>query len=266
MANSLTDQFGTETNPVGWSSTTPAQLMTGPRPTRESSNTWLPGGKRPLFQDELEGARNYSLQLFQTAADAAGMRGANSMSNARIRKLINKPPSLPQRQISPEAIEAFNALASAQRGLPEQAMLAAQRRFNGGVMSHAIENVGDLTHRMAEQGGSFGAAYVAPKVSSVLNSLRNPYGFEKEFLENLYIAGVPQAEAFKLLQKYADAHKALPVYNNTQKWGRDAAVALGERRYADVESNLTQLERIIGAERGRFQRENLRYNPLFGQE
>lgn len=266
MANSLIDQFGTETNPVGWSSTTPAQVMTGPRPSRESSEIWLPGATRPLFQDELEAAKNYSLQLFQSAADAAGMRGDSNMISARTRKLVNKPPQLPKRKISPEAVDAFNALAAAQRDVPEMAMLIAQRRMNGGVMSHAIEHTGDLTHRMAQYGGEFGAEYVAPKVRSVLSSLQSGYGFEREFLENLRNAGVPQKEVFDLLQKYADAHKALPVYNNTQKWGRDAAVALGERRYSDAENNLLQLKRIMEAEPGRFQRENLRYNPLFGQE
>ena len=91
MANSLTDQFGTETNPVGWSSTTPAQLMTGPRPTRESSNTWLPGATRPLFQDELESARQSSLKLFDQLGMIPGGVGGKAAKMLAQRRISNVP-------------------------------------------------------------------------------------------------------------------------------------------------------------------------------
>ena len=89
MANSLTDQFGTETNPVGWSSTTPAQFMTGPRPTRATSDIWLPGGTRPLFQDELESARQSSLQLFDQLGMLPGGAGGKAAKMLAQRRISN---------------------------------------------------------------------------------------------------------------------------------------------------------------------------------
>ena len=95
MANSLIDQFGTETNPVGWSSTTPAQVMTGPRPFRESSESWLPGATRPLFQDELEKARQSSLSLFEQLgmipSGGAGGKAAKMLASRRVSNLPTPP-------------------------------------------------------------------------------------------------------------------------------------------------------------------------------
>ena len=95
MANSLIDQFGTETNPVGWSSTTPAQVMTGPRPFRESSEIRLPGATRPLFQDELEKARQSSLSLFaqlgMIPSGGAGGKAAKMLASRRVSNLPTPP-------------------------------------------------------------------------------------------------------------------------------------------------------------------------------
>ena len=95
MVNSLIDQFGTETNPVGWSSTTPAQVLTGPRPFRESSESWLPGATRPLFQDELEKARQSSLGLFEQLgmipSGGAGGKAAKMLASRRVSNLPTPP-------------------------------------------------------------------------------------------------------------------------------------------------------------------------------
>src|SRR3954463_3890963 len=81
----------------------------------------------------------------------------------------------------------FFALASAQRNLPEKAMLQFQHAMGGGIMSSATEHIGDLTHRMSEKNTfrSAGYEYVKEKVVKCLRWLTNPYGFEREFEENI---------------------------------------------------------------------------------
>ena len=152
----------------------------------------------------------------------------------------------------------FQDLADEQRGAPEMAMVEAQGKLGGGVLSHAIEHVGDLTHRMTDKYDNFkGYGYdVGNKVDSVLRSLRSEYGFEKEFNENIRAAssykGIPENRfrdtATKSLQRYADAHKNLRVYNEPQKLARDAAVALGEQRFKDAEELLSKLQNLIKGE------------------
>lgn len=150
--------------------------------------------------------------------------------------------------------DLIDKVASAQRGAPEAAMLRAQNALGGGVYPHALEHVGDLTHRINESGGRFGTEFVAPKVSRILSSLRQPYGFEREMAEN--VAGnarswrrntpVPTMEDYRSFGKqYADAHRALPVYNDPSFHGREAAVALGEHRFGDTVEHLSRLESFI---------------------
>jgi len=154
----------------------------------------------------------------------------------------------------------FQELANNQRDAPELLMVEAQGVLGGGVLSHAIEHTGDLTHRIADKYDAFdGYGYdVGNKVDKVLRSLRSEYGFEKEFNENIRAAssyrGIPEKRlrdaATKALQKYADAHKSLRVYNEPQKWARDAAVALGEQRFTDAREHLSKLQNLIRGEGG----------------
>lgn len=154
-------------------------------------------------------------------------------------------PPLPQ-----SVIEAFNELAQEQRGYPEHAMLNAQHIMGGGVLSHAIEHIGDLTNRMAQRTlveyvGNAGIEYVYSKVRSVLRTLRNKYGFEREFRENLVANKVRVSDAVTALKHYADAHARLKVYNPTQWVARESAVALGRLDFARAERLLTVLERRL---------------------
>jgi hypothetical protein len=159
------------------------------------------------------------------------------------------------RNPTPEE-KKFIDLADMQRGEPEKAMVRAQHHMGGGVLSVAIEHVGDLTHRMSERyalGADMGYEYVKPKVQRALSLLRQPYGFEKEVLENYRsnarfrnvdpIAFQQETEA--LLQEYARQHLKLPVYNDMQEAARDAAVALGEGNYWAARTHLEKLEEVL---------------------
>lgn len=159
------------------------------------------------------------------------------------------------RKPTPEE-KKFMDLADAQRGEPEKAMVRAQHQMGGGVLSVAIEHVGDLTHRMSERfalGANMGYEYVKPKVERALRLLRQPYGFEKEVLENSASnarfrnadPAVFKQETDALLLDYANQHRQLPVYNDMQEAARDAAIALGEGNYWAARVHLERLEEVL---------------------
>ena len=164
-------------------------------------------------------------------------------------------PLLDQASFLAERTAAFDKLADDQRGDPEVLMVKAQRAIGGGVLSEVIEHVGDLTNRMADKYDFFtdGLGYdVSNKVRRGLRYLQSEYGFEREYKENLVSnakrRGVSlndhKAKIDAALKKYADAHRKLEVYNEPQRWARDAAVALGEQNWAAAEENLTKLDEL----------------------
>jgi GNAT superfamily N-acetyltransferase len=151
-----------------------------------------------------------------------------------------------------EVVARYWELSSNQRGAPEAAMLRAQEALGGGVLSQAIEHVGDLTDRLGPR-HSFGFAYeeTKDKAERYLSSLRSGYGFSREHLENLEknarFSGTPieefTATANAALDAYADAHAALVTYTPVQTLARDAAVALGRR---DFDRAAQLLEEMLG--------------------
>lgn len=209
-----------------------------------------------------------------------------SMAEAMMKSLdnpeLNFKPSQTRRyrdDIDPEVYDAFDELAEIQRGAPEIAMTSAQRALEGGVLSYALEHTGDLTHRMAEKGGVYGTEYVKPKVNRLLDSLTSGYGFEKEHLENL--KNTAQFNYDKLgkntnlsfeqfyqeyvdkvqekIKAYAEEHKKVPVYNDMQLAGREAAIALGEGRYIDAVENLYLIKMAI--DDGSYSKKSIEFNP-----
>lgn len=166
---------------------------------------------------------------------------------------------------SQEAKDKFIELANGQRGKPEILMVHCQHLLGGGVLSHAIEHIGDLTHRMSEayavEYDSFSSSleYFKPKVDKMYNLLNSSYGFEKEFLENctnnhrFYNESGKTNKDFdnwfvdikKELKKYSEAHSELTVYNEPQFHAREAAVSLGELRFDDCLEHLKYLKELI---------------------
>lgn len=169
---------------------------------------------------------------------------------------------------------------NAQRnGPPEEDMTRTQRVIGGGVLSFNLEHVGDLTHRMADGNtlNNMGIEAVSDKVEKTLRRLRNDFGFEREHRQNMRnnaigeyaetkgiedpfgdaresIESDPEFLAFEkernkkvdaALQRYADNHKQIPVFNEVQQAARDAAVALGEQNFDKAESLLSELEDIL---------------------
>lgn len=166
---------------------------------------------------------------------------------------------------SEEVRKLFSELGYKQRGLPEAQMLKCQRFIGGGVVSHLIEHVGDLTHRLSENifsssGDLEGTLeFVNPKVKKAITVLKSEYGFLKEHDENLisnYHAykdtnGISaefdewKTETNNMLLDYSQKHSELPVYNEAQYLAREAAVELGRLNIDKTVKHLEKLNDII---------------------
>lgn len=168
----------------------------------------------------------------------------------------------------------FNALAEAQRGVPESAMLRiGMSPLGAGLYAATAEHVGDLIHRMSERPAFLRGQYllVQDKVEKTLSWLVNEYGFQREVEGNLrgnfnYRAEHdPESlgektffqlrESFlRLCQAYSDAHAALTPYNHVQRLAQGASVALGEWRFGDCIRNLEGLKAVLDQGREAWER------------
>ena len=148
--------------------------------------------------------------------------------------------------------EQLFELAELQRDIPENAMLKAAIFLEGGVMPWALEHTGDLIHRMSEEMTfkSAGYSFVKNKVEKVLSGLKGPYGFMKEFFENIKSSSEYRklnydafmAESLYLMGKYSQAHEDLPAYNEAHRLARKAAASLGR---LDINTTIKCLEKIL---------------------
>jgi len=149
--------------------------------------------------------------------------------------------------LPPNVVKAFLAVADAQRGEPEMAMLRVQRTMGGGVLSPVVEHIGDLTHRMTEHAdaGYWLEDIIQEKVKRGLMYLTHGYGFEKEMQENIRANKTNVEELDKRLLAYAKAHEQIPVYNAAQYHGREAAVALGYKDWGKSIEHLRVLQNML---------------------
>ena len=225
---------------------------------------------------------------------ALARRGFKVVEDDGRLKIMERPVPAAAMKLpeTPDEInKAFNELASHQRYLPEEAMLDLTR-LTGGVGSFyadLAEHIGDLTHRMSEYGGRM--AYATPKIKLYHRRLHNPYGFEKEMLEvaesnfnyakkraadgstDDYTLQAAKYESFddamahlkSLGQTYADEHRKLPVYNEVQRLGNDAAIAVGEFRFDDAREILTTLKKYADEGDDAFKARQLRVEPEFAR-
>ena len=160
---------------------------------------------------------------------------------------------------SAEHLNAFKALADAQRHHPELAMVQAQKELSehpsGNTLGHIMEHVGDLTHRMSQehaQTWNWGREWVEPKVRNQLRNLQNVVDRDR-------MARIPVTPGMK---RYADEHAKLPVYNRAQQLSRDAAVAVGRKDFDAAEKHLTELKHMLDTP-GAYEAEASKYDPHF---
>ena len=181
----------------------------------------------------------------------------------RIQDLLENDNLEHKPTVSTEQRAAFNALADAQRGKPESAMLKAQDALakrsdsSANAYGYAMEHVGDLTHRMSERYANpstdWGLEYVAPKIRIGLRITTNP--IDNDNISKF--APIPESIA------YAQAHSQLPVYNDAQYHARQAAVALGKGDLSQSAQHLFKLKDLIDS--GTFADVAGRYNPNYNR-
>lgn len=175
------------------------------------------------------------------------------------------------RGVPRQVVEAFQRLANQQRGEPKRAMYRVLHSYGGGPL-YIVEHVGDLIHRMSQEhawDADAGWHDVREKIDKSLRALQHRYGFRRELAESIAnnacfqaaskeerdqphdhdesCASIVTAYKQKLdeaLRDYADAHRALPVYNRPQQLAQEAAVALGEQRYEAAEVALLLLQSL----------------------
>ena len=149
----------------------------------------------------------------------------------------------------------LSSVAHFQRRSPEQAMNRFQHTVGGSPLSHSLEHVGDLTHRIAEQGGVFGTQEVRPKVEAHLGYLLHPYGWNKESHEAIHAnrrfrtengAHYPSDDEIAgLLHSYTTAHSMVPAYNKPLHEARSAAISVGKREPFAAATHLKALQSMF---------------------
>ena len=155
-------------------------------------------------------------------------------------------------------IEKFGVTGDNQRGAPEIAMRRLQDVQGSGVLNIAVEHIGDLSNRVSPMHNLlWGMEEANGKAERILKSLNSGYGFEREFRENLesnarYI-NIPLKEhrenVDQALKTYTDEHKKLEVHNKVQRLGRDAAIAVGEKRFDDAIGLLEEFIKVTSSEK-----------------
>ena len=170
------------------------------------------------------------------------------------------------KRLPDEVIQAFKELGDMQRDKPERAMLRVQFAMGGGVLNPVVEHVGDITHRMSHMVG-YDTVLGYEKVVKTYKWLTSRYGFEREMQQNITnnakYREVPRAELAEqikvALQKYAEEHAKLPVYNKVQWLARQAAVFIGLEKFRDAATCLRMILNICPSEED-FKREAMKYS------
>jgi hypothetical protein len=177
---------------------------------------------------------------------------------------IPEPPTTVP--IQPEdAGDPFTALAEAQRGEPEYAMRQIQQTRISAGYDFLVEETGDLTYRMSDKGDRESAGYAAvnekvvrilgkltaaergliPVEDDLVRQIKSNVEYAKETGREVGTVEQEYSNLKNLGQRYADAHRKLPVFNKAQELARDAAIAIGEFRFDDARKLLRQLQDII---------------------
>ncbi len=160
----------------------------------------------------------------------------------------------------PDLAQAFDKLARQQRNKPESMF---SREYNPGsdhsnMWQWAMEHTGDLIHRAAQTHG-WGRGAVEEKVEKLLRAARSGYGFSRELLEQLHSNWEYRVEhgrydkpketfikeAFDAGERYAKAYEVLKPITKFQRLGKEAAIALGRRKWEEYRQILTEFKSLI---------------------
>ena len=212
---------------------------------------------------------------------AVGMLGGKDKSFLASMKLMRRSADVIRK--NPDREQAFDATAFLQRGAPETKMRELQSYMGPTPMASAIEQGGDLLHRMMEYGGdySYNAKSKIKTLVADLNRDPDRPSLEEEFnfnIPNNYRINLqtsrergeaPKATTLEEfegtidegLAEYALLHSNLPVFNELQLAARNVAVALGRKNFDEARYHLSILDRAI--DDGSFDARNLEFDPDF---
>lgn len=193
--------------------------------------------------------KQFGFQPGSRFGDVGGLDDAETMSRA--------PGISMSRELSDEQKQAMRSIAELQRGEPEDAMLLVQNATGGGVLNTVVEHGGDIVNRIAGGLADFDQANLLNepflKTRRVLGLLSQPYGFEKEMMENLRdhsrTTGRPveeiRAEVDARLRDFANAHRKIPNITLPIRLANQANIAVGEGRFDDAASLFRRLLTLI---------------------
>src|SRR6267142_870816 len=162
--------------------------------------------------------------------------------------------------------DPFDVLVEAQRGAPEEAMLAIQKAQISQLYGFAAEKIGDIINRMSQGFGKKGIfewsySETLDKVEIAIRTLEHKYGFMREVTDQIDSNRkfynepanlgrnpnfAPEASTETILRglstDYAEAHENLPVFNAAQQLARDAASNFGRWQFEFALNNLRELK------------------------
>ena len=188
----------------------------------------------------------------------------------------------PEDEITPhvwseEGQRAFTAIAHAQRREPERAMLDLQKVTGSGMLGGVSEHLGDILHRMTDKAihgpytmAEFGFMDGLPKVKRIIRELRSGYGYARDVDEETTNTAkyhgidetVLRSNIDAAMNRYADTHAKLPVYNFAQRLARDSAVSWGRKDFNGAADKLEMLHRMM-LDKKTWKTKSTHYNPNY---
>lgn len=148
-------------------------------------------------------------------------------------------------------------VAKTQKGDPEQAMLRVQKATGGGILDVVVEHGGDIAHRIADGLFQFNdpnfLGEPLKKTKRILDLLNQPYGFEKEVMEQLRvnseIRNIPFEQALDELKRrlgeFAKAHREIPHASQPIYLANQGNIAVGEGRFEEAARYFSDLRTMM---------------------
>lgn len=158
-------------------------------------------------------------------------------------------------QLPNNVIEAFEDVGKEQRNKPEIFMTKLQEFLGGGMLSYLIEHVGDLSHRMTHMAkyNYFGYNEVKEKIDNIKRKIDNIEQLTNEVKQNTITNAKYKEvdlERFKNaidtnMNKYAQLHDNITVYNELQNHSKQAAVSLGYMHFHSLKKHIDAIDQFL---------------------
>jgi hypothetical protein len=151
----------------------------------------------------------------------------------------------------------MDLVAKTQKGDPEQAMLRVQEVTGGGILNVVVEHGGDIAHRIADGLYQFNdpnfLGEPLKKTKRILDLLNQPYGFEKEMMEQIRVNSEMRNISFEealdelkiRLGEFAKAHSQIPNASPPIYLANQGNIAVGEGRFEEAAEHFSDLLKMM---------------------